>query len=663
MRGLKFLCGARVALGFSAPLSRITRGGGALHSAAHSDEAVAQRFIDGVNAEYERLHTAFEAQFWGTKMGLTSAHAPLSGAAPGEYSVGELTKTKRAMEAFLGDGERVAEARRLLGADVSPATAKTVRLLERAFCCYCMTSATAGARRAEATDIEGALEAARNGMTLGATIDGAFVELSSVGLRSRMRVDGDEAARRGCYEGLASIGSFVVKNGFVDLVRKRNAMAKDLGFADYYDYKVTQAEGFGKDRLFEMLDELEAATRPLAAEARCALQADKGDDALRPWNSAFAMAGDSTRDLDPYFPFEKAVERWGRSFSAMNIGYRGASMDLDLLDRKGKYSNGFCHWPQPAWRRSDGTWQPATTHFTSLADPSAVGSGLTGLVTLMHEAGHAAHFANTDVASPLFSQERAPTSVPYAELQSMFLDSLVGDAAWRAKYARDRSGNPVPWALLEKDLRATHPYKVFALRAMLAVPYFEKALYEMADDDLTPASVAALADRIENDVEGGPSPRPLLSVPHLLSDEASCYYHGYVLAEMGVHQTRAFFEKRDGCLVDNPNIGPTLADAFWKPGNSEAFLDLVERCTGAPLAGDAWVAALEEPLDAKLARERVAYDAAVADGPSDAAQVDLDMRVRVVDGDAVLADTEGSSFLDACAKFEAHVKAKYPVPV
>ena len=28
--------------------------------------------------------------------------------------------------------------------------------------------------------------------------------------------------------------------------------------------------------------------------------------------------------------------------------------------------------------------------------------------------------------------------------------------------------------------------------------------------------------------------RPLLSVPHIISDEASCYYHGYVLAEMSV---------------------------------------------------------------------------------------------------------------------------------
>ena len=34
-------------------------------------------------------------------------------------------------------------------------------------------------------------------------------------------------------------------------------------------------------------------------------------------------------------------------------------------------------------------------------------------------------------------------------------------------------------------MRATHPYEVFELRSMLAVPYFEKALYELPDDQLT----------------------------------------------------------------------------------------------------------------------------------------------------------------------------------
>lgn len=68
--------------------------------------------------------------------------------------------------------------------------------------------------------------------------------------------------------------------------------------------------------------------------------------------------------------------------------------------------------------------------------------------------GHAAHFANVQQRSPLFSQERAPTSVAYAENQSMFLDSLVGDAAWQARYALSREGEPIPWSLIEQVLTA-----------------------------------------------------------------------------------------------------------------------------------------------------------------------------------------------------------------
>jgi hypothetical protein len=42
----------------------------------------------------------------------------------------------------------------------------------------------------------------------------------------------------------------------------------------------------------------------------------------------------------------------------------------------------------------------------------------------------------------------------------MFLDSLCGDAAWLGRYARDRAGTPVPWALLERSIREKQPYEV-----------------------------------------------------------------------------------------------------------------------------------------------------------------------------------------------------------
>ncbi|KAJ9506361.1 hypothetical protein QJQ45_019497 [Haematococcus lacustris] len=304
----------------------------------------------------------------------------------------------------------------------------------------------------------------------------------------------------------------------------------------------------------------------------------------------------------------------------------------------------------------------AQTNFTSLATPSQVGSGKTALVTLLHEGGHAAHFANIVQHSPFFSQERAPTSVAYAENQSMFLDAFAGDAAWLARYARSREGQPVPMSVIEAHKRATQPYEVFALRGMLAVPYFEKALYEMPEDQLTVEALIQLADKVEQDIQGGLAGRPLLSVPHILADEASCYYHGYVLAEMSVHQTRAYFDaKLGGKLVDNPQVGKELAEVYWAPGNGAAFLDLVQQLTGTPLAADAWIKHLEQPLEQLLEQERAAYAEAVAAGPrlKPGEEPDIGMRVLLVHGDEVIADSADAGLAAAVAKFKAWVRATF----
>jgi hypothetical protein len=37
--------------------------------------------------------------------------------------------------------------------------------------------------------------------------------------------------------------------------------------------------------------------------------------------------------------------------------------------------------------------------------------------------------------------------------------------------------------------------------------------------------------------------------------------------------------------VDNPEVGSRLREVYWRPGNAEAFLDLVEKLTGKALTG------------------------------------------------------------------------------
>jgi hypothetical protein len=153
----------------------------------------AATFINSVNTEYEALHKSFEQQFWGTKMALSDE----------SYSVEALTRTKGEMEAFLADEEKLKTTREHLakGDLLSDAERQTLTLFERTFLCYIMESEEAKTLRTAGTQIEGKLEDARNKMRLGATIDGKFVELSSVGLRSKMRVDPSEEVRSDCMCG------------------------------------------------------------------------------------------------------------------------------------------------------------------------------------------------------------------------------------------------------------------------------------------------------------------------------------------------------------------------------------------------------------------------------------------------------------------------------
>eukprot|EP01063_Lacrimia_lanifica_P016002 TRINITY_DN22630_c0_g1_i1.p1 TRINITY_DN22630_c0_g1~~TRINITY_DN22630_c0_g1_i1.p1 ORF type:complete len:633 (+),score=226.34 TRINITY_DN22630_c0_g1_i1:33-1931(+) len=613
-----------------------------------------QAFVDQMNDDYAKLHNSFEDNFWATKMNLEG------------NSTDELTRTKIEYEGFLQKKEHLTTVRAMLKEEGVSETQKSVlQIMERTLLCYMMETEDAAKLKEQTVAKESVLEERRNGMKLGYTDPktGEFVAGSTGMLRDKMRTSDDEALRKACWEGMRSVGPFVVED-FCDIVKLRNQTSRKNGYADYYEYKIQTTEGFDKARLFEILDDLEASTRPILEKARAKLAADKGEQALEPWNMGYSMAGSVVKEMDPYFPFDRAVSAWARSFAAMGIEYRKSVMNLDLCDREKKYSNGFCHWPVCPYVKPDGTEVACVTNFTSLAIPSAVGSGHTALTTLMHEGGHAAHFANIVQPSPFFSQERAPMSVAYAENQSMFLDSLVGDAAWVGRYAKSNDGSVLPWDLFEKKVRQTHDYQVFAVRSMLIVPYFEKALYELPEEEVTPENVLRLADEIDMKLFGGMCARPCLAVPHILADESSCYYQGYILAEMSVYQTRNHFLQKYGHIVDNEQVGKDLAEVYWRPGNSENFLALVEKMTGKPLTADAMVEDLKQDVEDRLAGEKKDYAAAVQAGPKysdkdDVAKL-LNMRMRLVHGDRVIADSDESGFSASCEAYRKWIVDAFP---
>ncbi|MFO1009162.1 MAG: M3 family metallopeptidase [Planctomycetota bacterium] len=611
--------------------------------------------LDDLNHGYERVHTAKEDAFWRAYMG--------TGDDP-DAARKELDEKEIAWQGFLRDPAKLARVEKEL-ADAKGALAagseERVALegWRATFAAHVIPSASARALADEIVEAEGRL--ARERAALQLTCDdggGTPRPASSVELGVKLASDPNEVVRRSAWEGLRAIEPHVLARGFLDVVRMRNRLGRELGGADYYDWKVKRVEGLSKAEVFAWLDELEARTRDAARRGLDALRAKHGAR-VTPWNARFLASGDVSNEQDPYFPFEKALERWGTSFSALGIRYRGAELVLDLVDRKGKYENGFMHGPVPAWREH-GTLRPARIQFTANAIPGLVGAGRRATDTLFHEGGHAAHFANIDMPAPCFAQEYAPSSVAFAETQSMFLESLLRDADWQTLHARDLAGNALPDALVEKAIERTQPLAAWGLRGMLAICFAERAFYELDERELTAERVLAELRRVERELlflDDG-APRPTLSVPHLLSGESSAYYHGYVLAEIAVEETREHFEGRDGHLDGNARIGPDLERAYWRPGNSLSFGALIERLTGRPLSARALAERVNRTVDAALDEARAAIRAGRARGPGSGG-VRLDAKLRVVDGRETIAEarTDGE-FEAACRAFETWIAAR-----
>ena len=488
------------------------------------------------------------------------------------------------------------------------------------------------------------------------------LEDASLGiLATNLSTNRVEAARKSSHDALMSVELWMLVNGFLDIVKKRNAFARAQGFANYFDYKVQKNEQMLSAQLFKILDDFEARTRDANLRGVNDLTHKYGADATLPQNIRFRMSGDVTRQLDPYLSFGKGLQRWVQSFRNLDIAYRGATMQLDLMERKGKYQNGFCHGPIPSFFDDKGQWVPGQINFTASAKPDQIGSGARAIATLFHEGGHAAHFANVTQNSPCFSQEFAPTSMAYAETQSMFCDSLLNDADWLKRYARNAAGEAIPDQLIHAKIESTQPFAAWYQRSALVVPYFERALYQLAEDELTPERVLALARDCEQRIQGvAVAPRPMLSIPHLLNQESAAAYHGYLLAQMAVDQTRAYFDREYGYLTDNPAIGPKLAEHYWASGNSINHNATLVSLTGESFNAKYLADSCNQTVDQAWQKGRKKMEAAATRSYPSAINADLNATIRIVHGAELIAHNDESDEA-MCEQFERWVEARYPV--
>lgn len=597
----------------------------------------ASQFLDYLNETYDKLHTVYEDLFWISYMG--------------DHSVDKkLTAALAARDAFRSNPEFLEQAKIFLKKSSSK-DVKRLKMWKFFFEQHQIPENVLSIKK-QIDDLEAKIMEKRTSRKEG-YIDPKtkkFVLSSENAMRMIVRTHTDEKYRKAAFDAMQKLPLDTI-NEYVELVALRNKFATELGFENFYAYKLWNEEGMKIKDLFGLFDNIYNKTKYALADIR---KLEKTMPNLRkPWNFGYMLSGDFTKEEDQYYQFDEALIRWGRSFSAIGIDYQGGELQLDLLERAGKYNNGFCHYPKVVYKKGNKLMK-GSSNFTCNVVYGQTGSGMQGMHTLFHEGGHAADRLNSTETEICINTEYPPASTAWAETQSMFLDTMFSSIEWKTRYAKNHKGETYPFELFERKISKLGVLSPTAMNSVHSVMEFEKKVYESRT--LTVDKVTMIAKQIARKFyDYSEDTVSLLNVPHIYSWETACSYHGYGLAELGLEQWRAYFYKKYGYIVDNPNVGKEMANV-WKLGSSKTFPEFIKLATGKKVSEKAFVDTITMTASKRitLAKKRIERMKTVKPYKL---PVKLNASIQMVHGKKVIANNK-KSFEDMAEQYSKWLKTQ-----
>ena len=380
----------------------------------------AREYFDYLNHAYAAVHKAKEDLFWTTYMATSDDQAGF-------------TRAEGAYKEFIGDPAKLTKTREELArVRAAPPGAERDALLHGLGGWLALFEAniidSPDGPRADARDRRrrspSCSSSKRAHEPRHLNEQGEWEVASLPMLATNLATNRVEERRKSSFDAFRDIERWVLDNGFLDLVRLRNRFARALGYDNYFDLKLQKNERMTTPALLRLLDDFVRQTDAANARALVDLRAAprrRRDGAVEPAVPRLGRCHPPARRVHAVraraAPLDRQLPPAGHPVSRRDDAARSAGAAGQAPERVLPRTGARAGSPRP----DDGC--PAAINFTAEAKPDQVGSGIRAINTLFHEGGHAAHFANVVQNSPCFSQEYPPTSMAYAETQSMFCDS------------------------------------------------------------------------------------------------------------------------------------------------------------------------------------------------------------------------------------------------
>ena len=372
----------------------------------------------------------------------------------------------------------------------------------------------------------------------------------------------------------------LVSNDIIALVKKRNEIAKDLGFKNYHEMSLTLSEEDPKV-ISELFDELDNLTKGSFTKVKSDIDdyfikyyGLKSKDELMPWNYQNRFFQEAPKiyevDLDQFYKDKNLETLATNYYSGIGLPIDDMIKKSDLYPKPGKNQHAFC------------------TDIDNEGDVRVlcnITPNQMWMNTMLHEFGHAVYDKNIDNTLPFILRDPAQTFTTEA------IAMMFGRFSSNPQWIRDNIGITED----EKMKIADNCFKTLRMEQLVfsrwaQVMYrFEKSMYANPDQDLNKLwwDLAEKYQLLKR--PAGRNEPDWATKIHIAS--YPCYYHNYLMGELLASQLYSYIVKnviksedyKFQSFTGKKDVGVYLKDKIFIPGSRYYWNDMIEKATGEKL--------------------------------------------------------------------------------